>query len=139
MPLDPLFEQRIANALTRHRATAEPKKMCGEVAFMVNGNMSMGGTNKGDPPVRVATECCDEMLRLPGAKPTPMGTRTMPGFFFMDADDVATKPALDKWVEVALAYLSGLPKKFAKTRTIALPKAAKNPTAKAPYKRPVLL
>lgn len=44
MPHDPLFEQRIANTLAAQGVKAEPKKMFGGVAFMVNGNMSVGIT-----------------------------------------------------------------------------------------------
>ncbi len=115
MPHDPLFEQRIADALKAQGVKPEHKKMFGGVAFMVHGNMCVGITNKGDLLVRVATERYDEMLRLPGAKPMRMGTRTMHGFLFVDADAVATKPALDKWIMRSLAYVNGLPKKAAKS------------------------
>jgi hypothetical protein len=52
MAHDPLFEQRIAEALKAQGAKPEHKKMFGGVAFMVHGNMSVGITNKGDFMVR---------------------------------------------------------------------------------------
>ena len=67
MAHDPLFEQRIAEALKAHGAKAEPKKMFGGVAFMVNGHMSVGITNKGDFMARFDGARHEEVLKWPGA------------------------------------------------------------------------
>lgn len=123
MPHDPLFEERIADALSARGAKAEPKKMFGGVAFMVHGNMSVGITNKGDLMVRFDAERHEEVLPWPGAKPMTYGHGKMKGFLFVDADAVATRSALDKWIDLALTYVAGLPAK----RTRA---AAKKATSK---------
>ncbi|MBP7514641.1 MAG: TfoX/Sxy family protein [Flavobacteriales bacterium] len=114
MPHDPLFEQRIADALKAQGAKPEHKKMFGGVAFMVNGNMSVGITNKGDFMARFDGERHEEILQWPGAKPMTFGHKNMKGFLFVDAEAVSTKTALDKWVKLSLAYVNSLPKKRAK-------------------------
>ena len=114
MAHDPLFEQRIAEALKAQGAKPEHKKMFGGVAFMVHGNMSVGITNKGDFMVRFDGERHEEILQWPGAKPMTFGHKNMKGFLFVTADAVGTKAALDKWVKLSLAYVTALPKKSAK-------------------------
>ena len=76
MAHDPLFEERIANALLGQGVSAEHKRMFGGVAFMVNGNMSVGITNKGHFMVRVDPARHDEFLKLP--VPGPWISRTGP-------------------------------------------------------------
>ena len=115
MAHDPLFEQRIADALKAQGAKAEPKKMFGGVAFMVHGNMSVGITNKGDFMARFDKERHTEISKWPGAKPMTFGKGDMKGFLFVDADAVESRSALDKWVKLSLAYVNGLPKKTAKS------------------------
>lgn len=115
MPHDPLFEQRIADALKAQGVEPDHKKMFGGVAFMVNGNMSVGITNKGDLMARFDGARHDEILTWPGAKPMTFGHKNMKGFLFVDADAVANKPALDRWIKLSLAYVNGLPKKAAKS------------------------
>ena len=122
MAHDPLFEQRIADALKAQGAKPEPKKMFGGVAFMVHGNMSVGITNKGDFMARFAGERHDDILKWPGAKPMTFGHKGFKGFVFVDADAVEGKSALDKWVKLSLAYVNGLPKKGAKPVSKATPK-----------------
>ena len=129
MAHDPFFEQRIAEALKAQGAQPEHKKMFGGVAFMVNGNMSVGITNKGDFMVRFDGERHEEILQWPGAKPMTFGHKSMKGFLFVDAEAVESKAALDNWVKLSLAYVNGLPKKSAKTSKVKAKtpaKAAKN-------------
>ena len=127
MAHDPLFEQRIAEALKAQGAKPEHKKMFGGVAFMVNGNMSVGITNKGDFMARFDGGRHEEILQWPGAKPMTFGHKNMKGFVFVDADAVGTKAALDKWVKLSLAYVNGLPRK---TGTTAAKKGAPKKAAK---------
>lgn len=126
MAHDPLFEERIAQALKAQGAEPEHKKMFGGVAFMVNGNMSVGITNKGDLMARFDREQHEEVLKWPGAKPMTFGHKAMKGFLFVDADAVESRAALDKWVKLSLAYVGGLPKKMAKkpAKAKAAPKKA---------------
>lgn len=115
MAHDPLFEQRIANALLAQGVKAEPKKMFGGVAFMVNGNMSVGITNKGAFMVRIAPDRHEELIELPGAGPMDFTGKPMKGFLFVDAVAVSSKAALDKGVKLSLEHILSLPKKDAKS------------------------
>jgi TfoX/Sxy family transcriptional regulator of competence genes len=138
MAHDPLFEQRIADALKAQGVKAEHKKMFGGVAFMVNGNMSVGITNKGDFMARFDGERHDEILKWPGAKPMTFGHKSMKGFLFVDADAVGSRAALDKWVKLSLEYVKALPKKGAKPARPAGGPAAKKTAPKkkaAPAKK----
>lgn len=130
MAHDPLFEQRIADSLKAQGAKAEPKKMFGGVAFMVNGNMSVGITNKGDFMVRFEQDRHEEASTWPGAKPMTFGKGGRRGFLFVDADAVESGSALDKWVSLSLAYMKGLPKKTARVKTKNPSQASKNPKGK---------
>ena len=114
MAHDPLFEERIANALRVHGAKAEPKRMFGGVAFMVNGNMAVGVTNKGDFMVRFDPVRHEEILQWPGAKPMTFGHKGMKGFLFVDASAGADKRSLTRWVKLCLAHIARLPAKAAK-------------------------
>ncbi len=127
MPHDPLFEQRIAEALKAQGANPEHKKMFGGVAFMVNGNMSVGITNKGDFMARFDKERHAEISKWPGAKPMTFGKGDMKGFLFVDADAVENPKAMERWVKLSLEYVKGLPKKAAKG---ASPAPKKKATAK---------
>lgn len=117
MPHDPLFEQRIANALAAQGARAEPKKMFGGVAFLVNGHMSLGITNKNELMARFDADRHDEVLKWPGAKPMTYGHKNMKGFVFVKAAAVDSKAALDRWVNLSLAYVVTLPPKKPGTKT----------------------
>lgn len=117
MAHDPLFEQRIAEALATQGARTEAKKMFGGVAFMVNGHMSVGITNKGDFMVRFAGGRHEEISLWPGAKPMTFGKGDMKGFLFVDASAVSTNAALAKWTKLSLEYVRTLPKKTAATKT----------------------
>ena len=129
MAHDSLFEQRIANALLAQGVKAEPKKMFGGVAFMVNGNMSVGITNKGAFMVRIAPDRHEELIELPGAGPMDFTGKPMKGFLFVDAVAVSRKAALDKWVKLSLEHILSLPKKVPKRST-----TAKRSSTQAPKK-----
>lgn len=136
MAHDPLLEQRIAEALKAHGAKAEPKKMFGGIAFMVNGNMSVGITNKGDFMARFDGERHAEILQWPGAKPMTFGKGDMKGFLFVDADAVENPKAMEKWVRLALEYVKGLPKKRPRPDASRAAKSASSaPKTKAAVKR----
>ena len=114
MAHDPHFEQRIADALKAQGAKPEHKKMFGGVAFMVNGNMSVGITNKGDFMARFDGARHAEVSKWPGAKPMTFGKGDMKGFLFVDADAVGNGKTLEKWVKLSLEYMRTLPVKVAK-------------------------
>jgi TfoX/Sxy family transcriptional regulator of competence genes len=124
MAHDPLFEQRIAEALKAQGAKPEHKKMFGGVAFMVNGNMSVGITNKGDFMARFDGSRHTEISNWPGAKPMTFGKGDMKGFLFVEADAVENPKAMEMWVKLSLEYVKGLPKKVTKSASTASKKKA---------------
>ncbi|MBK8341253.1 MAG: TfoX/Sxy family protein [Flavobacteriales bacterium] len=130
MAQDPLFEQRIAEALKAQGAKPEHKKMFGGVAFMVQGNMSVGITNKGDFMVRFDGSRHAEISKWPGTKPMTFGKGDMKGFLFVDADAVESPKALEKWVTLSLSFVRTLPKKSS-TKS-----ATKKPAVKAATRAP---
>ncbi|MEO8590582.1 MAG: TfoX/Sxy family protein [Flavobacteriales bacterium] len=124
MAHDPLFERRIADVLKVLGVKAEPKKMFGGVAFMVNGNMSVGITNKGDLMVRFDATRHAEISTWPGAKPMTFGKGDMKGFLFVDAAAVENGKALEKWVGLCVDHVKTMPKKDVKPAPSSSAKAS---------------
>ena len=116
MAYDLHFEQRIAEALTAQGVEADTVKMFGGVAFMVNGNMSVGITNKGDLMVRFKSERHAEISEWPGANPITFGKGDTKGFLFVDPEAVESKKALEKWVKLSLEHILTLPVKVKKSK-----------------------
>jgi TfoX/Sxy family transcriptional regulator of competence genes len=114
MPHDPLFEQRIADVLQAEGITAEPKKMFGGVAFMINGNMSVGISNKGDFMARVDPTRHEELVCLPGVRSMDMTGKIIKGFLFIDPTHVEDHEALREWIHISLDYVKMLPQKEAR-------------------------
>ena len=108
------LQLRIDNVLKADGIDADQKKMFGGVAFMVNGNMCVGITKKGDLMVRVDPERIEEVLEWPGADRMSMGSKVMKGFLFVDPTAVESDPALKKWITLSLEYIRKLPTKAEK-------------------------
>lgn len=102
MAYDPQFEFRIADVILSQGVQAETVKMFGGVAFMVNGNMAVGITNKGDFMVRFNSARHEEVGEWPGAKPITFGKGDTKGFLFVDAEAVESRKAMEKWVKLSL-------------------------------------
>ena len=130
MPHDPLLEQRLADALEARGAKTLPKKMFGGVAFMLNGNMCLGVTNKNDLMVRFAPERHAEVQEWTGAKPMTFGKSGMKGFLFVDPSTVADRKALERCVKLALDHVGTLPKKVVGGKATARKPAVRKPMAR---------
>lgn len=87
------------------------KKMFGGVAFMLNGNMLCGYTNKGDLMVRVGKELEPEARKLPGAKDMDFTGKKMGGMLFVDENALAEDEALKQWIALATRFVGALPAK----------------------------
>ena len=111
MSYDPLLEQRLADALLTEGIVPEPKKMFGGIAFLVNGHMSVGITNKGQLMVRFDPARHAELATWPGARAMDFTGKAMKGFLFVDIEAVTSKAALTKWVRTSLDFVSKLPAK----------------------------
>lgn len=84
------------------------KKMFGGLGFMLDGNMLIGTTAKGDLLVRVDPARTDDALRRPGAFAMEMGTRTMTGFIGVGPAGTGNAAALADWIAYAYAYVKTL-------------------------------
>lgn len=87
------------------------KKMFGGIGFMLNGNMAIGTTAKGELLVRIDPDKQAEALARPGAYQLHMGTRPMTGFIAVDAGGTPDDAALGRWIGYALTYAETLPPK----------------------------
>jgi TfoX/Sxy family transcriptional regulator of competence genes len=105
------LEDRLSMALGPF--PTERKRMFGGLCFMLNGNMLMG-TFRGGAMARVAKADHAAAMIIPGAKPMVMKDRVMEGFILIDADSVEDDAALQRWVDMALAYNATLPHKATK-------------------------
>ena len=87
------------------------KKMFGGLGFMLNGNMVIGTTAKGDLLVRVDPDKIELPLSKPGAYQMHMGPRPMTGFIAVDEAGTPDDAALRDWIAFALNYVKTLPAK----------------------------
>jgi TfoX/Sxy family transcriptional regulator of competence genes len=118
MAYDPHFAARIREALAGK--TIVEKKMFGGVGFMLNGNM-VCGIYRDDLMLHVAIGDTDKLLQRKGAKPFEMRGKAMKGWLLIGPESIRTTPALQQWVNVALAYAESLPVKAAKQAKQAKP------------------
>lgn len=87
------------------------KKMFGGLGFMLNGNMLIGTTAKGELLVRVDPDKMDEALKRPGAYAMHMGPKVMTGFVAVEPDTLPDAKAIKEWIAYAQAYVKTLPAK----------------------------
>lgn len=86
------------------------KKMFGGLAFMVQGNMSVGIL--GDTlMVRVGPDEYDAALAQPHAASAAGNMRPMKGFVYVEAAGIEEEEALATWVKRGIAYALSLPAK----------------------------
>jgi hypothetical protein len=85
--------------------------MFGGLAFLVGGNMAVAASGQGGVLVHVDPEESDALVRTTSASPMEMRGKTMRGWLRVDADDVATKRELSRWVTRGVAYARSLPPK----------------------------
>ena len=85
--------------------------MFGGLAFLVRGNMAIAASGKGGLLVRVDPADTERLVKTTPARVMVMRGRAMPGWLRVAAEDVGTKSALGKWVELASQYTRSLPAK----------------------------
>lgn len=85
--------------------------MFGGVAFMLNGNMCVGVSNKSKLMVRFDPARHEEIAVLPGVSSMTIGKSGMRGFLFVEPEAVDDRRSLEKWVKLSVAYVGTLPKK----------------------------
>jgi len=101
--------QRIRDVLSARDGVTE-RKMFGGVGWMVNGNMACGAMGD-NLLVRLDRNDTDRVLAEPHVQLMQMGTRTMRGFFTVDAAALAADAELARWIDAGAEYAASLPPK----------------------------
>jgi TfoX/Sxy family transcriptional regulator of competence genes len=83
------------------------KRMFGGIAFLTNGNMTVGVTGD-DLMVRVGPDATDDALRQPGARLFDMTGRPMKGWIVVDGA-VLDDEVLTDWIDRARRFVATLP------------------------------
>ena len=107
------FDEQLANRVRKqlgHEAALVEKKMFGGLAFLINGNMSVG-VHGSELIVRIAPESSDAALKEPGARIFDITGRPMKGWLLVGGAGVNDPASLAKWVRRGVEYASSLPKK----------------------------
>src|SRR5687768_5404981 len=87
------------------------KKMFGGTGFMLNGNMVVGTTAKGEMLIRIDPDKAATALARPMAFQMMMGTSEMKGFIGVAAEIIEDPDELKSWVRYAIDYTRTLPAK----------------------------
>ena len=107
---------------------AEPKRMFGGTAFMLNGNLALGTHRKTGLIVRVGPDAVPIALAL-GATQMVMGARVMKGWVLTEETRSAD---LQAWIDLALAFNRTLPPEAAKKAQRTTWRAKAGPVNPAP-------
>jgi TfoX/Sxy family transcriptional regulator of competence genes len=97
--------------LTADAKSLTEKKMFGGIAFLVGGNMAIAASGQGGLLVRADPADSETLTAAPGVEVMVMRGRAMAGWLRVDAGRVATRDALQPWVERGVAYAGSLPPK----------------------------
>lgn len=108
MPYDEKLAERIRRRLAKRRGITE-KKMFGGVAFLMNGNMSVG-LHGGELIVRLAPEETDAALAKRHTRIFDITGRPMKGWILVKPEGLSDD-ALAKWVGMGVTYAASLPPK----------------------------
>ena len=108
MAFDETLAERIRQLLPR-RGIAE-KKMFGGLAFLLNGNMSVGIHGR-DLIVRIDPEENDAALAEPHTRVFDLTGRPMKGWILVEPKGLADEKNLGQWVRRGTDYAASLPRK----------------------------
>ena len=109
MAFDEQLAGSVRNQLKGQRGLVE-KKMFGGVAFLINGNMSVG-IHKNELIVRLPPDETDKALKEPGARIFDIMGRPMKGWLLIGGAGVKEPALLKSWVRRSVSFASSLPKK----------------------------
>src|SRR5712671_1691076 len=109
MAFDEQLAERVRKQLNRRSGVTE-KKMFGGLAFLINGNMSVG-VHRNELIVRMAPGTAEAVLKESGARPFDMAKRPIKDWLLVGGAGVEEPAALAKWVRRGVEYASSLPKK----------------------------
>lgn len=108
------YDEDLADRLrvaTQHESNLTEQRMFGGLAFLVNGNMAVAASSKGDLMVRVDPTQTSALIAEPGVARMEMGSRKMNGWVRVDLDVIEQDSALQRWVDLGAGYARSLPGK----------------------------
>lgn len=88
----------------------DERKMFGGIAFLQDGNMTVGVSGD-DLMVRVGADAYEDALTEPGVSEFGKTGRPMTGWVLVSASNVASEDDLSDWVDVARTFAATLPPK----------------------------
>lgn len=109
MAYDEQLAARVREQLAGKRGLVE-RKMFGGLAFLLNGNMSVG-VHGGEIIVRIALDQTEAALKEPGTRIFDITGRPMKGWLMVGGAGIARPEELAKWVGRGVAFAASLPKK----------------------------
>jgi hypothetical protein len=110
MAYDEKLAERLRAVLADEPGVTETK-MFGGLAFLLDGNMSVGITGGDDLMVRVGPDEADDSLARPHTKIFDMVGRPMRGWVLVEPEGVKTRKQLAAWVARGVAFARSLPPK----------------------------
>jgi TfoX/Sxy family transcriptional regulator of competence genes len=107
------FDEQLASRVRKQlagQAGLSEKKMFGGLAFLINGNMSVGIHGE-ELIVRIDPETTDATLREPGARLFDLTGRPMKGWLLVGGSGIKKPESLARWVRRGVEFAASLPKK----------------------------
>jgi TfoX/Sxy family transcriptional regulator of competence genes len=98
-------------ALTAGEDNLTERKMFGGLAFLLQGNMSVGVSHEGGLLLRVDPEQTEALLAKPHTRPLVMRGRALDGWLRVEPEGLATSAQLERWVARGVDYARRLPPK----------------------------
>src|SRR5216683_8330404 len=95
------------------RPGVTPRRMFGGTCFMLNGNMCVG-VHKQSLIIRIGTDQADKLFSRPHVKPMDLTGKVMKGWAEVLPEGLRQDEDLLRYVELALAFVSTLPRKQAR-------------------------
>lgn len=107
------FDDELAEKIrkeTKGQAGLVEKKMFGGLAFLINGNMSVG-IHGNELIVRIDPDQTEASLKQPGVRIFDITGRPMKGWLLVGKKGIEDPKSLKKWIKTGVQYASTLPKK----------------------------
>jgi TfoX/Sxy family transcriptional regulator of competence genes len=108
------YDRELAERLREQLAQVEnvtEKGMFGGLAFLINGNMAVSASRRGDLLVRVGPQHSEEALARPHTQQMESRGRPMSGWIWVAEEGLRTKRQLQPWVRRSVEFASSLPPK----------------------------